>query len=77
MENSCETKPKGLKALLKSWYFWKPFLGIVIGAIAGFLFYHFYGCQSGTCAITSNPFSSIAFGGLFGYFLIARPCSTC
>jgi hypothetical protein len=77
MVNSCETKPKGLKPLLKSWYFWKPFLGVIIGATAGFLYYHFYGCQSGTCAITSDPFMSIAFGGLFGYFIVARPCSTC
>ncbi len=77
MANSCEVKPKGLKALLKSWYFWKPFLGIVIGAIAGFLYYHFYGCQSGTCAITGNPFSSVIFGGLLGFFIVAKPCKTC
>ena len=79
MDNSCEikNKPKGLKALLKSWYFWKPFLGIVIGALAGFLYYHFVGCESGSCAITSNPVSSIIFGSLMGFFLIAKPCSTC
>jgi hypothetical protein len=77
MANSCETRPKGLKAMLKSWYFWKPFLSIILGATAGYLYYHFYGCQSGTCAITGNPLSSMFFGAFLGFFLVARPCSTC
>ena len=29
--------------------------GIIIGAVAGYLYYHFVGCSSGTCAITSKP----------------------
>ena len=77
MSDSCEVRPKGLKELLRSWYFWKAVLGLLIGGIAGFLYYHFVGCQSGTCAITGNPYSSIIFGGLMGLFIVARPCSTC
>jgi hypothetical protein len=40
--------------------------GIIIGAIAGYLYYHFVGCSSGTCAITSKPFNSTLYGSLMG-----------
>ncbi len=57
-----------------SWSFWKSFTAIAIGGISGFLYYHFVGCTSGTCAITSNPYLSIMMGGLMGYFVINSPC---
>lgn len=41
-------------------------VGIVIGAIAGYLYYHFIGCASGTCMITSKPFNSTLYGALMG-----------
>jgi len=44
-------------------------IGVTAGATGGFLYYHFVGCQSGTCPITSNPYISIAYGGLLGYLL--------
>lgn len=44
-------------------------IGVSIGAAGGFLYYQFVGCQSGTCPITSNPYISIAYGGLLGYLL--------
>ena len=48
----------------------------VIGpGIAGFLYYHFVGCASGTCAITSNPYMSVIMGGFFGFFMVNSPCS--
>ena len=61
MENNCEVKPKpaNIKEFFKSKGFWKPFLGIAIGGLAGFLYYYFVGCSSGNCAITSNPYMSI------------------
>jgi hypothetical protein len=77
MANSCETKPRTLKEYFRSWALWKVVIGMVIGGIAGFLYYHFVGCQSGTCAITSNPFSSVIFGSVMGMFLVAKPCSSC
>ena len=40
--------------------------GIIIGAIAGYLYYHFVGCSSGTCAITSKPLNSTLYGSLMG-----------
>ena len=45
-------------------------IGAGIGAISGFLYYYFVGCQSGTCPITSNPYISIVYGALMGYLLL-------
>jgi hypothetical protein len=39
----------------------------MIGTIGGFLYWHFIGCASGTCPITSKWYSSSAYGLLFGY----------
>jgi len=39
------------------------------GALLGFAFYYFIGCQSGTCPITSNPWISTAYGGFVGVLL--------
>lgn len=78
MEKNCEleTKPKTVKDFFTSWYFWKPFLATSIGGLAGFLYYYFVGCTSGTCAITSNPYMSIIWGGLIGLFIVKSPCSS-
>ena len=44
-------------------------IGITIGLIAGYVYYHFIGCTSGTCAITSKPLNSTLYGGLMGGLL--------
>jgi hypothetical protein len=44
-------------------------IGVVTGIIAGYLYYHFVGCLSGTCAITSKPLNSSLYGGLMGGLL--------
>ena len=41
-------------------------IGIVAGAIGGYLYYHFIGCNSGTCTITSRPLNSTLYGALMG-----------
>jgi LytS/YehU family sensor histidine kinase len=41
-------------------------IGIVVGAIAGYLYYFYVGCTSGTCAITSKPLNSTLYGALMG-----------
>ena len=43
--------------------------GILAGGIGGFAYYHFVGCTSGTCPITSNPYISVLYGALMGYLL--------
>jgi hypothetical protein len=77
MENNSEVnlQPETKKAFYKSWSFWKPFLGVIVGGLAGFLYYHFVGCNSGSCAITSNPYRSMIAGGIFGFLMVNSPCS--
>ena len=45
-------------------------IGIAVGAIGGYAYYHFVGCASGTCPITSNPYITVAYGALMGYLLL-------
>ncbi len=40
--------------------------GVILGAIAGYLYYHFVGCASGTCMITSKPINSTLYAALMG-----------
>ena len=44
-------------------------IGLVIGAIGGYIYYSQVGCVSGTCAITSNPWMSTAWGAAFGFLI--------
>ncbi len=41
-------------------------IGILLGAVAGYLYWQFVGCNSGTCAITSKPLNSTLYGALMG-----------
>ncbi|MDD5149454.1 MAG: DUF6132 family protein [Flavobacterium sp.] len=41
-------------------------IGIVVGGIAGYLYYFYVGCATGTCAITSKPLNSTLYGALMG-----------
>jgi len=51
---------------------WK-IVGIVIGAAAGFAYWYFIGCTSGTCPIQSHWHTSTLYGGLIGYILPKSP----
>jgi len=44
--------------------------GIGMGSLLGFGYYYFIGCASGTCAITSNPFISTAYGAMMGLVFV-------
>lgn len=76
MENNTENiRFAKLKELVFSKRFLKPLISAGIGALLGFLYYYFIGCTSGQCAITSNPYMSMIWGGLIGYFLVNSPCA--
>lgn len=45
--------------------------GIAIGAIAGYYYWEFIGCNSGSCAITSKPLNSSLYGAMMGGFLFS------
>ncbi|WP_134092105.1 DUF6132 family protein [Olivibacter sp. XZL3] len=46
-------------------------IGIVAGAAAGYLYWKFVGCNTGTCAITSNPYNSTVYGAVMGALLFS------
>lgn len=41
-------------------------IGVAIGAIAGWSYWYFVGCASGSCAIASSPVNSTLYGGFMG-----------
>jgi len=44
-------------------------VGVVVGALGGFLYWNYIGCAGGTCMITSKPINSTLYGALMGYLL--------
>ena len=44
-------------------------IGLLVGSVAGYLYYYFVGCSSGTCAITSKPLNSTLYGAMMGALL--------
>ena len=53
-------------------YKWK-LVGLVLGALAGFAYWYFIGCNSGSCPIQSNWESSTLYGGLIGIVMANGP----
>jgi len=51
--------------------YWLPFIGIIVGLGAGYLYWQQIGCLSGTCPITSNPVNSSLYGALMGGLLFS------
>ena len=41
-------------------------VGGAIGGILGFLYYRFVGCSTGSCPLTSNPYTSTLYGIVIG-----------
>ncbi|MFM2377189.1 MAG: hypothetical protein RLZZ165_2286 [Bacteroidota bacterium] len=50
--------------------YWPVGVGILAGAAGGYLYYHFEGCASGSCAITSSPVNSTLYGAMMGGLLL-------
>lgn len=46
-------------------------IGVVVGAIAGYLYYYMIGCSSGSCSITSKPLNSTLYGSFMGGLLFS------
>lgn len=55
---------KNKKALLLSG------IGVVAGSLAGFFYWKYVGCNSGTCAIWSNPTKATLYGAMLGGLLL-------
>ncbi len=50
--------------------FLKWSIGISLGAVAGFLYWYYIGCTSGSCAITSSPINSSVYGAFLGVVVV-------
>jgi len=59
---------------MRKWVVWS--VGIVIGALLGFVYWYYVGCLSGSCAITSSPVNSTIYGGLLGILTASHFTST-
>lgn len=46
-------------------------LGAAIGGAAGYAYYFYIGCVSGTCPITSSPVMSVIWGAVIGGLLLS------
>ena len=48
---------------------YKRILPVIAGALLGYAYYYYIGCNSGSCAISSNPYISTVYGGAIGLLL--------
>jgi len=46
-------------------------VGIIVGSVAGFIYWKQVGCTSGTCMITSKWHNSTGYGALMGGLLFS------
>ena len=47
----------------------KNFLLLLIGAVAGYCYWYFVGCESGSCAITSVWYRTTIYGAVMGWLV--------
>lgn len=45
---------------------WTYILGGALGALGGYLYWLYVGCETGTCPITASPTNSTLYGVLLG-----------
>ena len=46
-------------------------VGILIGSVAGLLYWKSIGCESGSCPISSSPYISTLYGAILGGLLFS------
>jgi hypothetical protein len=64
--NKSKKMDKAIQYIKKQWVI---IAGAALGALGGYLYWHFIGCNSGTCPITSSPINSTLYGILLGGLL--------
>ena len=57
-----------MKKFVKNNYL--TFVGVGLGAVAGYQYWLQIGCNSGTCAITSDPINSTIYWALMGGLIL-------
>lgn len=48
---------------------WTYALGAILGAVAGYLYWRYVGCSTGSCPITSSPTISSIYGAVMGLLI--------
>ena len=63
-----------MRGRMKKWL--RPALFTLGGGLAGLGYYYLVGCSTGSCIITSSPFTSMVYMGLIGALLSGAlgPC---
>lgn len=68
-------EPSWIKRTIRSQHTKKSVLFIVIGAIAGFLFFYFTEGKNMEVIETAGIIKSMLIGGFFGFFITNSPCA--
>lgn len=58
-----------MKKFVKTYFL--SIVGVIVGAVAGYAYWQFVGCSSGSCAITSKPLNSTLYGAVMGGLLFS------
>lgn len=67
MNNKNKRETTSVKRVLKRYGLLS--LGLVLGAVGGYLYWRYVGCESGTCPITASPWTSMIWGAAMGGLL--------
>ncbi len=69
-ENKEQAKAKTKGNVSRKTYLWIIGTFTLVGVLGGYAYYTFVGCNlEGGCAIRSNPYLSMIWGGAMGYLL--------
>jgi hypothetical protein len=76
MENKFNIKPmsESLTGSSKTWKYRRSVIALLIGGVAGLIYYYFLK-GPGTGGVAGNPFLSAITGGLLGLFVANSPCA--
>lgn len=55
----------------------RPALFTAGGAVVGLAYYYLVGCATGSCPITSSPFTTMAYMEVIGLLLSGLGCGCC
>lgn len=56
---------------MKNWFVhnWLYFAGAAVGAVAGYMYWKYVGCATGTCPISGKPLNSSVYFAAMGSLL--------